>query len=194
MSNEVVIKVENLSKSYLIGHQIRNGASQESFREAISRHARTIAKAALDMGFVISFSGNGGINGPYYPAGCQNVVAVGATDSNDTVAYWSNYGSFLSLVAPGVDLQVFTERPTGALRKRLALGDAGVVVFAGRLERLKGAETVIRAMAHLASDRAQAQPPVLLVIGDDSQNGASESATSGGERRASAAKRRMRSR
>jgi D-inositol-3-phosphate glycosyltransferase len=86
------------------------------------------------------------------------------------------------VVAPGVDLQVFTERPTGALRKRLALGDAGVVVFAGRLERLKGAETVIRAMAHLVADRAQPEPPVLLVIGDDSHNGASESRLSGGER------------
>jgi D-inositol-3-phosphate glycosyltransferase len=57
-----------------------------------------------------------------------------------------------------------------------------VVVFAGRLERLKGAETVIRATALLAADRAQPERPILLVIGDDSHNGASESATSGGER------------
>jgi D-inositol-3-phosphate glycosyltransferase len=37
-------------------------------------------------------------------------------------------------------------------------------------------------MAHLVADRTQAEPPVLLVIGDDSQNGASESRLSGGER------------
>ena len=49
MSREVVIKVENLSKSYLIGHQMRNGGNQESFREAVGRHARSIASAALDM-------------------------------------------------------------------------------------------------------------------------------------------------
>src|ERR1700755_1561027 len=48
MSNEAVIKVENLSKSYLIGHQ-RNGSGQESFREALGRHARSTARAALDM-------------------------------------------------------------------------------------------------------------------------------------------------
>ena len=47
MSNEVVIKVENLSKCYLIGHQMRNGGGQESFREAVGRHARSIARAAL---------------------------------------------------------------------------------------------------------------------------------------------------
>jgi lipopolysaccharide transport system ATP-binding protein len=49
MSNEAVIKVENLSKSYLIGHQMRNGGGQESFREAVGRHARNIARAALDI-------------------------------------------------------------------------------------------------------------------------------------------------
>ena len=58
------------------------------------------------------------------------------------------------MVAPGVDLRVFNERPTSALRKRLGLGEAKVVVFAGRLERLKGVETVIRAMAILARDGA----------------------------------------
>jgi lipopolysaccharide transport system ATP-binding protein len=49
MQNEVVIKVENLCKSYLIGHQMGNGRGQESFREAVGRHARSIARAALDM-------------------------------------------------------------------------------------------------------------------------------------------------
>ena len=48
-NNEVVIKVENLCKSYLIGHEMANGRGQESFREAVGRHARSIARAALDM-------------------------------------------------------------------------------------------------------------------------------------------------
>jgi lipopolysaccharide transport system ATP-binding protein len=49
MQNEVVIKVENLSKSYLIGHETGNGTCQETFREAVGRQARNIARAALDM-------------------------------------------------------------------------------------------------------------------------------------------------
>ena len=53
---------------------------------------------------VFASSGNGGLNAPYYPAGCQNVVAVGATDSNDVLASWSNYGTFLGLTAPGVNI------------------------------------------------------------------------------------------
>jgi ABC-type polysaccharide/polyol phosphate transport system ATPase subunit len=49
MPNEVVIKVENLGKSYLIGHEMGNGRRQESFREVVGRHALSFARAALDM-------------------------------------------------------------------------------------------------------------------------------------------------
>jgi D-inositol-3-phosphate glycosyltransferase len=53
-------------------------------------------------------------------------------------------------------------------------------VFAGRLERLKGTEIVIRALALLQDQGGQ--PASLLVVGDDSLNGARESRQAGGER------------
>jgi D-inositol-3-phosphate glycosyltransferase len=113
---------------------------------------------------------------------CDHLIASSTQEADDLVRLYSASRNRLSVVAPGVDLQVFNERPTAALRKRLCLGDGKVVVFAGRLERLKGAETVIRAMAILAADPVQQEPATLLVIGDDSHNGASESRLSGGER------------
>ena len=113
---------------------------------------------------------------------CDRLIASSTEEAEDLVRLYNASWNRLSVVAPGVDLKTFTPRPTTALRKRLGLGEARVVVFAGRLERLKGAETVIRAVAQLAADRAQPQRPVLLVIGDDSHNGASESRSSGGER------------
>jgi D-inositol-3-phosphate glycosyltransferase len=113
---------------------------------------------------------------------CDRLIASSTQEADDLVRLYGAARTRLSVVAPGVDLEVFSERPTATLRKSLGLGDARVVVFAGRLERLKGAETVIRAMAILARDGAQVDPPVLLVIGDDSHNGASESRSSGGER------------
>ena len=112
---------------------------------------------------------------------CDRLIASSTQEADDLIRLYGASRNRLSVVAPGVDLQIFAQRSTAALRKRLGLGDARVVVFAGRLERLKGAETVIRAMAHLVGDRAQPEPPVLLVIGADSQNGASESRLSGGE-------------
>jgi len=48
-SNEVVITAESLSKSYLIGHEIGNHRGQESFREAVGRHARTFVRAAVNV-------------------------------------------------------------------------------------------------------------------------------------------------
>src|SRR2546423_9512551 len=112
---------------------------------------------------------------------CDQLIASSTQEADDLTRLYGASRNRLSVVAPGVDLQVFAQRPTAALRKRLGLGDARVVVFAGRLERLKGAETVIRAVAYLVGDRAQPEPPILLVIGADSQNGASESRLSGGE-------------
>jgi subtilisin family serine protease len=38
---------------------------------------------------------------PEYPAACSNVVSVSATDTNDTLASFSNYGSWITLSAPG---------------------------------------------------------------------------------------------
>src|SRR5947208_5980197 len=110
---------------------------------------------------------------------CDRLIASSTQEADDLIRLYGAARNRLSVVAPGVDLRVFAQRSTAALRKRLGLGDAQVVVFAGRLERLKGAETVIRAMAHLVG--VQPESPVLLVIGADSQNGASESRLSGGE-------------
>ena len=38
---------------------------------------------------------------PYYPAACDNVVAVSATTQSDTLASFSNYGDWIDLSAPG---------------------------------------------------------------------------------------------
>ena len=48
-SNEVVISAENLSKSYLIGHERGNHRGQESFREAVGRNARNFVRAAVNV-------------------------------------------------------------------------------------------------------------------------------------------------
>jgi D-inositol-3-phosphate glycosyltransferase len=110
----------------------------------------------------------------------DRLIASSMQEADDLVRLYGAARTRVSVVAPGVDLRVFGPRPTPGLRRQLRLGDARVVVFAGRLERLKGAETVIRAFAMLPPEGSVA--PVLLVIGDDSHNGARESRASGGER------------
>jgi serine protease len=50
---------------------------------------------------VVAASGNDGVYGVAYPARTQNAVAVGATTEHGCLAYYSNYGSGIDLVAPG---------------------------------------------------------------------------------------------
>jgi subtilisin family serine protease len=53
---------------------------------------------------LVAAAGNNGSNVTFYPAACTNVVAVSATDSNDTRPTWSNFGSYVDVSAPGVDI------------------------------------------------------------------------------------------
>jgi len=53
---------------------------------------------------VFAAAGNYANSTPIYPAGCTNVVAVGAMDSNDNLASFSNFGSYVDLTAPGTNI------------------------------------------------------------------------------------------
>lgn len=60
--------------------------------------------AIHDAGVIIvAASGNDGNSTVNYPAGYTDVIAVGATDAADNIAYYSSYGSHLDLAAPGGD-------------------------------------------------------------------------------------------
>jgi thermitase len=57
---------------------------------------------AWDKGAIIFASaGNSSSDTPNYPAACNNVVAVSATDSNDKLASFSSYGNWVDISAPG---------------------------------------------------------------------------------------------
>ena len=49
-------------------------------------------------------AGNTGTNVPRYPAACAKAIAVSATDSADNRASYSNYGSYVTLAAPGSNI------------------------------------------------------------------------------------------
>ncbi|WP_332308727.1 S8 family peptidase [Halobacillus mangrovi] len=53
---------------------------------------------------VVAAAGNDGVSTTFEPASYENVIAVGAVDSNNDVAYFSNYGSWVDVTAPGVDI------------------------------------------------------------------------------------------
>jgi subtilisin family serine protease len=64
---------------------------------------------AWNKGVVVAAAAmNNGADAPYYPAALANVLAVSATDQNDQLASWSNYGSWIALSAPGTMIYTTT--------------------------------------------------------------------------------------
>jgi len=62
-------------------------------------------KYAYDAGvLVIAAAGNDNTNMKLYPAGYDEVIAVAATDQYDNKAGFSNWGDWIELAAPGVDI------------------------------------------------------------------------------------------
>jgi len=53
---------------------------------------------------LVAAAGNSGNTTAGAPANCQNVIGVGATDSLDIRASWSNVGTGVALAAPGVNV------------------------------------------------------------------------------------------
>ena len=53
---------------------------------------------------VVCAAGNNGANLMIYPSAYPNTLCVGATDENDEITSFSNYGSWLDVMAPGQDI------------------------------------------------------------------------------------------
>ncbi|MFJ2868595.1 type VII secretion-associated serine protease mycosin [Kitasatospora sp. NPDC087314] len=66
---------------------------------------KAAVQAAEDNGIVVVAStGNDGKEGDTYPGAFPTVLAVGASDRNNERAPFSQYGSFVKVAAPGVDM------------------------------------------------------------------------------------------
>jgi subtilisin family serine protease len=61
-----------------------------------------IISAAQTRGIMlVASAGNDNSSTPTYPAAYAYVIAVGSTNSNDNISYFSNYGSWVDVMAPG---------------------------------------------------------------------------------------------
>ncbi len=91
-----------------ITYAVDNGARVMNISLSGSSSSYTLQNAvdyAWNNGAVIVASaGNDSTDTPYYPAACEHAVAVSATDSSSQLAYFSNYGSWIDVCAPGVSI------------------------------------------------------------------------------------------
>jgi len=74
-----------------------------------SRSAETLEEEAVNYAYskgcvIVAAAGNEDYSSLSYPARFVNAIGVGAIDSNDSRASFSNHGKGLDMVAPGVDV------------------------------------------------------------------------------------------
>lgn len=115
-----------------------------------------VAKDAV----LVAASGNSGAGAPpMYPAADPDVIAVGATTSSDTIASYSNRGSYVEVTAPGDGVVSLAERD-GFARSYGTSFAAPIVAGAVALYRAEhptaGLATVRGALAATAVDLGQA--------------------------------------
>jgi D-inositol-3-phosphate glycosyltransferase len=83
-------------------------------------------------------------------AAADRLVANTAEEARQLIELYGADPWRVETVSPGVDLSVFSPASAPALRQRLGLpADAAVLVFAGRIQPLKGPDVVLRAAAAL---------------------------------------------
>jgi len=106
--------------------------------------------------------------------GCSDAILASSAD--EAAQLERLYGAApqrIEVVPPGVDHHLFSPGDRGAARSVLGLGEGPVLLFAGRIQPLKGAEVAVRTLAALSqerpSDRAgPAVLPTLLLVGGPS--------------------------
>ncbi len=77
-----------------LGSSFRSAAEQETIR------------AARNQGVIIvAAAGNSSTDEAFYPASYDGVISVSATAPDDTLAYYSNFGSKIDVAAPGGDMR-----------------------------------------------------------------------------------------
>ncbi len=72
-------------------------ADDQNLKEVIDR--------AYESGItIVAAAGNECVNREIYPAAYENVISVGATDDQDKLAPYSNYGDWVDVLAPGSEI------------------------------------------------------------------------------------------
>jgi hypothetical protein len=72
---------------------------------ALSRFLKDIIYYTYQQGLIlIASAGNSGNDEVHYPSGLAETISVGATDKDDNIAGFSNYGPTLDCVAPGSEI------------------------------------------------------------------------------------------
>jgi D-inositol-3-phosphate glycosyltransferase len=96
--------------------------------------------------------------------GCSDVILANSTDEVDQLqTLYGAHPERIALVPPGVDHAFFSPGDRAGARRALGIGDHPVLLFAGRIQPLKGLGVAVGALAELHRPDAE-----LVVVGGPS--------------------------
>jgi thermitase len=101
---------------------------------------------------VIAAAGNDGVSTTFEPASYSNVIAVGAVDSSDRRASFSNYGSWVDVSAPGVDIAATVPNNGYAYMSGTSMASPHVAGLAGLLASQGRSNSQIRQAIEQTAD------------------------------------------
>lgn len=99
LSNSAIVSAINdaKNKGALVNSMSFGGGPSTSIHNALT--------SAYNAGMVnVASAGNDGSTAKSYPAAYSEVIAVAASNSSDNRPSWSNYGSWVDVAAPGVNI------------------------------------------------------------------------------------------
>ena len=97
--------------------------------------------------------------------GCSDAILASTTDERAQLErLYGAPSERVEIVAPGVDHHTFSPGSRSAARAVLGLGDGPVLLFVGRIQRLKGADVAVAALADLGDYPAAS----LVIVGGPS--------------------------
>ena len=102
-------------------------------------------------------------------ASADRVIAATDVDRAQMVAAYSANPRSIEVVPGGVDLTMFRPGSRQGARTALGLGSEPLLLFVGRVQRLKGIDVLLRAAAELDRDPVPDRAPLrLLIVGGTS--------------------------
>jgi D-inositol-3-phosphate glycosyltransferase len=93
---------------------------------------------------------------------CDHIIASTDKEKSALKHYYNVPLDKVSVIPCGVNLDLFQPGDKIEARQKLGLGEGKIMLFVGRVERLKGIDKIIQSMPYL-----QAIKPRLIIVGED---------------------------
>jgi len=97
---------------------------------------------------------------------CQNIIAPTEQEKKHLICSYETEAEKIKVIPCGVNLQLFRPLDKHESRLRLGFNDEKIILFVGRIDPIKGIDSLIKSVAYL-KDKQKLR---LIIIGDDAHS------------------------